>query len=402
MTTRRRAIALFLGAVIAAACSPSPSPNPSASAPAPSPAETGAPTPAPTPTQAPSLPAQTAAHLDWTKAKTNLPPRVANTGIWLAMRSQGSPRYVGVDAFYEVWTSDDGTTWELDKNDFETAPGPWTLGIHPLGTGLVAFDRYLDYMNFGDGGPYDALSDGKTWRSDDGRAWTSHQSPIAFVGGLVADDHLVAIGGNRGQYVPTIATSTDGSTWTTVPRMDEPWPGNSSCWWTVRSLAGSAAAGYLVQASQAGPLGAECGTTTAEMVWRSTELASWTRVLEGTAECPRINEIVHGPRGFVAVGSGATDADGDATSCAWVSRDGVTWTAATIPPPVVISGVRQLAIAPDGTFLAYGDEIWESTDGMEWYLSAPATNVYVYEFAGDLALGCGKDKTCSSLRMGAR
>jgi hypothetical protein len=404
MTNGRRVGGLLVGLAFVASCATPPSPGPSHSGPATSPAPTLAATHSPAPASEPPastapLPTETAAHLAWTKAKTNLPPRVANTGMHTAMRSAGAPRYIGVDAFHEVWSSDDGVTWDLDKKDLGSAPGPWTIAIHPFGNQLVAFDRFLDYMSFDDRGPFDALSDGKTWLSDDGQEWTSHASSFVFVDGIVDGTHLVATGGIPGEYEPTFATSTDGVTWTEVSPGDQAWRGDPSCWWTIRHLAGSAAAGYLVTASQGGQYAADCGASTNTLIWRSTDLRTWQPVLDMSAVCPRINDIALGPRGFVAVGSGIADANGDADSCAWSSRDGITWTIATTPPPVVTTGVAQLAIAPDGTFLAYGDEIWETTDGLQWYLSAPATNIYVHSFAGDLAIGCGADKTCSSLRL---
>jgi hypothetical protein len=84
---------------------------------------------------------------------------------------------------------------------------------------------------------------------------------------------------------------------------------------------------------------------------------------------------------------------------AWVSRNGSAWHEAAQPPADVAS-YPGLAIAPDGTFLEFADEIWESTDGDKWFLSTPATNAWVYGLAGDLAIACGKDH-CFALRLAA-
>jgi hypothetical protein len=406
MSRERRAVGLLIGAWFVAACSTPVSPTPVASAPpitSPSTSPIAIASPSPVPLS--PLPSEAAAHLTWTKAKTNLPPRVANTGLRLAVRSAGSPRYVGVDAFYEVWTSDDAATWKLAAKDSAAVPGPWTIAIVPFGGQLVAFDRFIDYLRVQENGPYDLLSDGKTWLSTSGREWLNHPSPFAFVRAIVDGDRLVATGGVRGDYEPTFATSIDGVTWTVEPPSGDTWTGNASCWWSISDLAGSAADGYIVGAYRYGPQGTACEPDTAAtrpLLWRSSDLRSWQPVLEPTAACARVYDVLHGERGFVAVGTNATGAaSGQATDCAWVSRDGITWAMATVPPPVVTTGAQQLGVAPDGTFLAYGDEIWESTDGLQWYLSAPATNLYVYQVAGDLAVGCSKDKTCSSLRITA-
>jgi hypothetical protein len=392
-----RCVGSALLGVVLTACQ---TPVPPSAAPTASPAPVSSPVAisSPSPTALPSLPAETAAHLKWTKAKTNLPPRVAHGGLHIAMRPDGSPRYAGVDAFNEVLLSDDGVTWQIIKA--AAAPGPWTIDVALFGDQLVAFDRYLDYMSLDQDGQYAVLSDGRTWLTTDGREWSRHPSPFAFVSSALDSDRLVATGGVSGDYVPTFATSTDASTWTLEPQAAGQWSGDASCWWNVSHLAGSSTDGFVVSGYQAGPFGAECGRGPAAdtTIWRSTDLRSWAPTLKPSGPCYRVYDIVHGPRGFVAVGAVPTGVGRLQAGCAWASRDGIAWALATTPPPVVTSGVEQLALAPDGTFLAFGDEIWESTDGVQWFMSAPATTFYVYQVAGDLAVGCADD-TCYALRV---
>jgi len=403
MAVRRRTLALLAGTFLAASCSTPVSPAPSAtstlaSTAAPSPSEVAVVSPSPAPL--PTLPAESAAHLAWTKAKTNLPPRVAHGGIHLAVPSVGASRYVGVDAFWEVWTSNDGASWIIATKKPSGVPSAWTVGLEPLGNQLVAFDRNVDYLSADlDGYPYSRLSDGQTWLTTNSLDWSSHPGPFAFTDGIVDGTRLVATGGLKDDRLPSFATSPDGSTWSVIPQANQQWPISAGCSLYTSGLAGSSADGYIIAATRISPGGTSCPAPTS-LLWRSTDLGAWQPVSIAAGSCVRAYDVIHGPRGFVAVGASPGSSGGAVTSCAWASRDGITWTAAANPPPVVTSGVRQLAIAPDGTFLAYGDEIWESTDGLQWYRSTPATNVYIYEIAGDLAVGCGTD-TCDSLRMSA-
>jgi hypothetical protein len=427
----KRSPGVVLGVLFAACTTVTPSP-PSTGSPAPpttAPSTTPAPTPSPTPL--PSLPTQTAAHLRWTKTKTNLPPRIAHTGLHLAMRPVGSPRYVGIDGYNEAWLSDDGTTWtKVEK----VGVGPWVNELFAFGARFIALGDNLDYMSIDRDGPYAARTAGYTWTTNSGRAWSTSPDPVAFQRAIVDGDRIVASGGVSGQYVPTFATSTDGTSWTTIVPSGGPWTDASASatpipspfkaptgetwlpirdWWSSVGLAGDRAHGYLTGVSHESDASSSCSAgpgvvlpTPADfgkplpVIVRSTDLKMWTPVLNLIVDCSRVGDLVHGPAGFVAVVStsnGLVD-DGPEPLRMWSSRDGLTWVEASSPPRVQSYGRRELAIAPDGTFLDYGDEIWESTDGDHWFLSAPATNIWVTQVAGDLAFGCA-DETCYSLRI---
>jgi hypothetical protein len=107
--------------------------------------------------------------------------------------------------------------------------------------------------------------------------------------------------------------------------------------------------------------------------------------------------LVSGPAGQVAMRETFLQDSNTRPIQAWRSTDGSTWTDVARPPgPVTYLG--SLAVAPDGTFLEIGNGIWESVDGADWALSAPARGLDVEAFAADLAIACG-DTTCSALRL---
>jgi hypothetical protein len=349
----------------------------------------------PTPTPLPPLPTETAAHLRWTKARTNLAPELASFRFKIAVRPEASPRYVGIDSQRDVWVSDDGAAWKDVthlQGEFGPTGGRQTSQLIAFGDELVAFesDYRTSTSNFG---PYEGILAGYTTTSTNGRDWTSHPVPAAF-SGLVDGQRLVAHGGLAGSDDPVFATSTDAITWTVVPQ-ETPWPVTNECWRIPSAPAGSTSDGFV---AFAWPLGPGCLEESAS-IWRSRDLGTWTPVAAPTTDCWYVSDLVHGPSGFIATGSPGPDAR---AACVWLSRDGSSWTVDSFLPPGFNAGGVQLGVAPDGTFLAYGDKIWESTDGLEWYLSAPAANMYVDEIAGDLAVGCNsKHDLCYSLRISA-
>jgi hypothetical protein len=363
----------------------------------------------------PSLPTQTAAHLRWTKTRTNLPPRIAHTGLKLAMRPGDPPLYVLLDAYKEVWTSKDGTDW----SKVAQLPG-WIGGLTDTTNQLLLFgDRFValdqDWDIAGDDTdqpPCAGVATGHTWVSTDGRTWSGHTAPVGFRNGVVDGDRIIGVGGTTERFSGPFASSPTGETWTSISLAGDPWPApnpSQACWW-IDHLVGNQIDGFVVAARESRQSSSVCSGPTIKpplptplgyaspvpVLWRSSDLASWTPVAELIMGCGSILNVAHGPRGFVALGSRAASLDDDSMR-AWFSRDGIDWHEVPQPPADYPSNPG-LDIAPDGTFLEFADQIWESTDGDHWFLSTPATNAWVDDFAGDLAIACG-DEHCFSLRI---
>jgi hypothetical protein len=333
------------------------------------------------------------------------------------MRPGDPPLYVLIDAFQEVWTSTDGTEWtKVTTLDSAMSGIDSTNRLLVLGDRFVALDRSwlydLDPREEFDG-PYRGVIGGQTWVSADARSWSSHATPVAFRGGIVDGDRLIGIGGVRRQFSPTFAASSDGADWTLVGPSGDPWPSETDAiWYWVDGLAGDKAAGFVVSAMLENVGGTSCSgpgitpplptpagySSPVPIIWRSTDLATWTPVATAVLGCGRMEATAHGPNGFVAVGWGSTSPDDDAMRT-WFSRDGVDWHEGSDPPTADGRNV-EVTVAPDGTYLTLRDEMWESIDGDHWFLSAPVTNAWVLDFAGDLAIACGRDR-CFALRLAA-
>ncbi len=413
-----RAVALLVGAMLAAACSTPVSPVPSLGSPeVPSVSPSASPVAVASPpgSPLPALPTETAAHLKWVKTKTNLPPRAAHNGFQLAIRPGSPPLYVLIDAFQEVWVSSDAVQWDLaSKLKAPVTAIDSTDQLVFTGSTFVALDREWFYPSDPDDGPFSGVTGGHTWVSGDGQAWSFHPLPnVAFREGLVEAGEIVAMGGITGEFEPVLGTSTDGVSWSTSKLTGDPWSvtPDHQVWSYITGLAGDRTHGVVAAVASIDLNANACDGSTLPLptppkfdtpvpiLWRSTDLQSWTPVASATMECGRVTDVIRGPRGYLAVGKGQLATRDNNPMRAWFSRDGLTWTEVAMPPPFAELGGRSLAIAPDGTFLHYADEIWESTDGQHWFLSAPATNAFVYQVVGDVAFACGDD-TCWSLRMG--
>jgi len=367
-------LGILSSVVLAASCSTTIPPN-----------ETGN----PTSTVVQSAPAGTGPHLRWAKATNNLSPTNAEDRFKLAARSGGSPTYVAIDELRDVWLSDDGTVWR----HLPRLPGTRvTHGLAAFQGRLIAFesDRTTAVTR---AGPWEGTLAGYTAVSDDGVNWVLHPAPAGFVTGIVDNDHLLALGGRAREDAPTFGVTTDGIDWTVETATGDVWARTAEgCWLSNLRFSGSAASGFVVTASSS------CVADADGVLLYSSDLRSWAPPdLPPVGACSEDYDVIHGPWGFVAL---ATPSSDDGNTCVWRSPNGGSWMVATALPADMQAGLDRLALAPDGTYLAYGAKIWESTDGDHWFESASATNAYVYEIAGDLAIACG-ESTCSSLRMTA-
>ncbi|MBN2113068.1 MAG: hypothetical protein JW785_02965, partial [Acidimicrobiia bacterium] len=93
-------------------------------------------------------------------------------------------------------------------------------------------------------------------------------------------------------------------------------------------------------------------------VWVSADGLTWERVSDaevfGGADSQKINDVVRGPNGYVAVGWGADPA-------IWFSPDGIEWEQASGQVP----GLDSVIADADG-YLALGEGFWRSPDGRTW------------------------------------
>ena len=118
---------------------------------------------------------------------------------------QGSLYRVGVDEHrFVVWTSLDGSTWDLVEDPF--GPGAYVGEILPTSEGFVT-QGYVEGSDVGE----------RIWWSPDGRSW--EESPVDFLGnGIYAELELVRWGDKILAVVQTehgirLWTSTGGRTW---------------------------------------------------------------------------------------------------------------------------------------------------------------------------------------------
>jgi hypothetical protein len=420
---RARSALALLCSVVIAACVVSPPPSPAPLGPVtPSPTAGGprsagattipsagsSPTALPSPT---TSPAAGTATLRWTKTVTDLPSSVARAGITaLAMRPGNPPTYMAISSDHRTWLSSDGVQWRRGGKMASAEGGDvwWVCQLFVANGTFVAFGTAATLSDAGLDGPYSGLNAGFVWTSTDGESWDRTRIDTFAVASAALDaGGFVATGGLTGQYRPTFATSADWRTWSRVSLADDPWPGEPTTfdWHDVRSLAGSANAGYLVLDNQIHggsaacqglpPAGGDPQAPTSEaetpIVWRSLDLQHWAPVATAKLACSYMTQLIAGPAGDLAMSTMVSQTSRAVAVRAWVSSDGVAWHEIE-QPPGPLDRLGSLAMAPDGTFLALGDGVWASVDGERWSLSAPATGLNVEEFAGDLAIACGHDE----------
>jgi hypothetical protein len=406
------------------ACGPSPTPSPAPSVaavasqnPAASPSVPASNTPSsepapsaspsPAPTTAPSAIA-TVAHLHWTKSVTNLPTGVTQTGVSaLAMRPGNPPTYLAISFDHRVWLSSNGTHWRRGGD----LPGPdggnvwWIRNLFVRGSTFVAFGISAILEDDGTSGPYSGIVAGYVWTSDDGERWSrTSLDGFSATTAILDDGRFVVAGGLTGQSASTLATSATGRTWKRIETAGDPWQSDQPSYDqpSARSLAGSRASGYLVLVPRSRVAPSECpmelnGPT--PITWRSTDLQHWQPAATLVSGCALPTVMISGPGGDLAMRATFRQDSDRVDLIAWTSADGLTWRQVA-EPPGPLRWLGALAIAPDGTFLAIGDGIWESVDGEHWALSAPVRGFGVEVFAGDLAIACDDHTTtCVSLRL---
>jgi hypothetical protein len=244
---------------------------------------------------------------------------------------------------------------------FENAQiGQWGAAITEGGPGLVAVGHVWERFENLHAAMF-VSSDGETWDRIDtpwDRAgdFTILQDVIAGPGGT-----LVAVGSDPNDAAVWI--STDGYMWSKISAGAFGGP-------DVQGMLGVVVGGPGFVA--VGDDGSHAG------VWVSPDGYEWSKVedddlLAGEDLSVSMYDVAAGGPGLVAVGSaGLWDGDG-VTAAVWVSPDGYNWE--RLPRDTFDAesgdwGMQSMTVHPaTGRLIAFGSELWTSTDGRHWVVT---------------------------------
>jgi hypothetical protein len=294
-------------------------------------------------------------------ATSSATPRIAAQLEWTSSEIAGTVSGAGFDADLRTWialgadskglaawTSSDAKSW--NRHDVAAAGGPPPPGgfqetlmgqAVPLGASLYSLG-----IGTGGGDAHQPL----VWRSSDGLSWDALVLPESFAtmayliwGGASSPSSLVALGHRFGTHTGSTWVTQDGTSWS------ESFPNSS------------------------GP---------------------------ATESGIDLHDIVYDGAHFLVVGE--TKAG---TAGAWLSEDGLTWTASKEMPDLASSSMHAVEIAPGGGFAAVGlsknsPAAWTSPDGVAWHraeITSPIEGAVPYSIArldtGVVALGTANGRT---------
>lgn len=218
---------------------------------------------------------------------------------------------------------------------------------------------------------------GVTWTQLANAPWEARHT----TGWLVHDNKLWVIGGdaNSGHYQRDVWSSPDGITWTQVATNAAPLSqgrvlhiayAHAGKLWII--------GGQTLDEFTGVDVSTKPGSPYYDDVWSSVDGATWTLVSSGNAWAPR--GMIHGngvKDGYMwLVGGGAYDTEGNPRvykNDVWRSTDGVDWeqvtTNAGFPPRQYLNlenldGDLVIAAGWDG---ANRNDVWKSTNGVQWY-----------------------------------
>ena len=269
-----------------------------------------------------------------------------------------------------VWTSPDGVSWTRVPD--RALLGPGGQGINGVAFGETGFVA-AGWHTTGDQSALTFNEDAAVWASPDGESWERVADPEGVFGGppnevqFGVDPQLVPTGQSMNDVVnggpgfvavgddevdgrAAVWTSPDGQSWSRVPADAQAFGSRRPEDGGV-SLLGVAAAedGRLVA------VGGDWGQSDVGAVLLSADGVSWTRaphdeaVFGGESSSTRIDDVVAGGPGFVAVGSEATPADAD------------------LDERFVPSSVLQSQVASRrGDADELRGAVWTSVDGLVW------------------------------------
>jgi hypothetical protein len=205
----------------------------------------------------------------------------------------------------------------------------------------------------------------ETWRSTDASTWTN--SAATGIDGtpstlVVTTTGYLAVGRNRSGCGLIAWTSPDANTWTaaeSLPGTSSPCPtgGDPRVDEVVAGSHGVLALGRLANGRQA--------------LWTSPDGRTWQR--QDGPRSGHIAAVATGGTGYVAVGD---DGGRPASAAAWTLRDGGSWIVAPVQPSFVGATMANVVALADGRLVSIGSEpgpafgrrfvAWTSADGVTW------------------------------------
>ena len=369
---------------------PNPSPTPSAS-PAPSASPPPSVTPAPSITPGPSLgPVAAWTGLSWSSDSAALPPEDSDIGVVVAWGG----RYVGIgqhdtgDAYAPAFfTSPDGLHWTLVQEVAgcgvvaTEAPDPCGGRLDrlvPVADALLAVTDQAGPSCTTDTEPCGVPT---VWRTVDGTHWTQVHSPTwdaAWASGgrllsiAAGAPGILAVGADADD-APIALFTADARTWTAVssPAFDRA---------VFRDVTASLD-GFVIVGRSGDPDGWASGEPSAPWgvgapaAWLSADGLTWTAAdVDGRSFAgAELSDVGAGADGLFALGTTPDSVAGMAPKAGWASADGRTWR-------MIGDGYERpfgWRLASDGTHLvtmasgttetgAWAVGYWASTDGETW------------------------------------
>lgn len=256
------------------------------------------------------------------------------------------------DVTGRIWTSIDGTSWEIATGPGGVFSSSEVDQVAVAGQRAVAFGEARS-------GEMASAPQRILWLSDDGRSWRRIAAGAAVletikVGGLASTGSGFVVWGETASGSPTIATSTDGETWATS---------DIAAQFPDAVVASVAVGGgvWVAVGSKRSATPAVGGPARPAEAFVSTDGQRWSAA---SVDGPALTRVVSGSDGFLAEGAsqcGSCVGPGNI----WHSDDGRTWRLvgpdATTSASYASDGVRIVRLGLDG-----GVSLDWSTDGLTW------------------------------------
>jgi hypothetical protein len=286
-----------------------------------------------------------------------------------------------------AWTSSDAKSW--NRHDVAAAGGPPPPGgfqetlmgqVVPLGASLYSLG-----IGTGGGDAHQPL----VWRSSDGLTWDALTLPESFAtvayltwGGASSPSSLVALGHRFATSTGSTWVTRDGTTWAeSFPNGSGPATESGI---DLHDIVYDGAHFLVVGETKAGTAGA----------WLSADGLTWTASEETpdlASSSMHAVEIAHGG-GFAAVGLSKD------SPAAWTSSDGASWERVEITSPIE-GAVPYSIVRLETGLVALGTAngqtvVWTSATGVEWSSQTSALDgqipTYIGHFGHDLAATDGR------------
>lgn len=317
-----------------------------------------------------------------------------------------------------LWCGGRSACWAVETLSWQQVTSD--AGFHIRDSaGNVVFDNKMWILGGWYNSSQPSLRD--VWNSADGVHWTNVTSYVPFD----CLEHPVALsynnmmwvmsGGHDGRlpdagYCNDVWSSSDGANWTQA---------TAAAPWSQRiGAAGTVFNGKMWLLGGVQGFGSDSTNTPLSDVWNSTDGIHWTEVAANAPWAGRgFHQVVNYHDKLWVIGGG--DYYKDASQCyglddVWSSSDGVDWTQATAEAPwghriwsqaivyddamwVVAGSAAQATNGPEGAFL---DDVWRSTDGVNWTEMEPTDGnsmwtarhaELLYNFDGKLWVVAGYD-----------